>query len=123
MNFLRGVLSIIVTVLLSALIYAATPSSGTVSRSGSLTSSWSGGPFTGATSSPLGANCTNSTCDNFDLTVGTVNPGDVVTIQIQWDILLGASANDFDLYIFNSAGTLVGSSATDAPGTSEQSTI
>ncbi|OLD80001.1 MAG: hypothetical protein AUI33_02145 [Ignavibacteria bacterium 13_1_40CM_2_61_4] len=104
-------------------VFAATPPSGTVSRSGSLTRSWSGGPFTGVSSSPLDANCSNSMCDNFSLTVGTVNAGDVVTIGIQWDPLVGASANDFDLHIYNSGGTEVGTSANGAPGNSEEATI
>src|SRR3989442_1040893 len=103
-------------------VFAATPPSGTVSRSGSLTRSWSGGPFTGVSSSPLGANCSNSMCDNFSLTVGTVNAGDVVTIGIRWDTLLGVSANDFDLHIY-SGSTEVGTSADGAPGNSEEATI
>src|SRR6267378_1312210 len=124
MNFLRGVLSSIVLLLLPASMYAASPSAGGVSRPGpaSLTTTWSGGPFTGVSSSPLGANCTNSMCDNFSLTVGTVNAGDVVTIGIRWDTLVGASANDFDLHIY-SGTTEVGTSANGAPGNSEEATI
>ena len=124
MNFLRGVLSSIVLLLLPASMYAASPSAGGVSRPGpaSLTTTWSGGPFTGVSSSPLGANCTNSMCDNFSLTVGTVNAGDVVTIGIRWDTLVGVSANDFDLHIY-SGTTEVGTSANGAPGNSEEATI
>src|SRR5207302_1610757 len=123
MKSLHGILPIVVLLLLPAATYSATPSSGTVSRPGSLTFTWSGGPFTGVSSSPLGANCSNSTCDNFSLTVGTVNAGDVVTIGIRWDTLVGASANDFDLHIYNSGGTEVGTSANGAPGNSEEATI
>src|SRR6266850_3344690 len=80
---------------------AATPSSGTMSP-GTPTATWGGGPFTESTSDPVGADCTNSHCDDFMLTVTGTDPTiHTVTVRIDWTNPL----NDLDLHAFNSAGT------------------
>src|SRR5258705_8115201 len=80
---------------------AATPASGTMSP-GSPTATWGGGPFTESTSDPVGADCTNSHCDDFMLTVTGTDPTiHTVTVRIDWTNPL----NDLDLHAFNSAGT------------------
>ena len=79
--------------------HAATPSSGSMSPA-TPTASWSGGPFTGSASDPVAADCTNSTCDNFLLTVtGTDASIHKVTVRIDWTNPL----NDLDLHAFNNA--------------------
>src|SRR5438477_9480025 len=103
---------------------AATPSSGTMSPT-SPTASWGGGPFTESTSDPVAADCTNSTCDNYLLTVtGTDASIHTVTVRIDWTNPL----NDLDLHAFDNAtgaeldvdGQAVGNSEqvsfTGAPG-------
>lgn len=88
--------------LLAPASQAATPSSGAMSPGGSTTATWHGGPFTESTSDPIGADCTNSTCDNFMLTLtGTDVSIHKVTVRIDWTNPL----NDLDLHAFNSAGT------------------
>lgn len=79
--------------------HAATPSSGTMSPAAA-TATWGGGPFTESTSDPVGADCTNSTCDNFLLTVtGTDASIHTVTARIEWTNPL----NDLDLHVFDDA--------------------
>lgn len=107
-----GTLVLIIMVSLTAL--AATPSSGTLNApSGTQTSTvtWNGGPYTGATADP--STCTNVTCDNYTLTVHlpstfySSNPGYAVQVGINW----ASSTNDFDLYVHDSSGNVVCSSA------------
>ena len=100
-------------------VRAASPAADTVSRPGNLTVTWKEGPLIGSTTSPLAANCSNSPCDTFYLTVGSVNPGDEVTVSVKWT----NPANDFDLYIFDSTGAQVGSSGDSAPDSVEETTI
>ena len=93
---------------------ASTPNSGTLNApaSGQTSStSWSGGPFTGATADP--SLCTSVTCDSFALTVNvpsmfySSNPNYAVQVGISW----ASSTNDFDLYVLDSTGSQVCSSA------------
>jgi hypothetical protein len=85
---------------------AANPSSGTVSP-GSPTVTWSAGPFTGSTTDPLGADCTNSQCDFFTLTVSGTDPvAHAVTVRIEW----GLPTNDLDLQVLDAQGGIVRSS-------------
>ncbi len=94
---------------------AATPASGTVSPSSS--AAWQGKTY--LTSNPTslidsGLGCRNNAtrtldpaCDTFKLTVSPPLSGlYLVEIAIQ-----AADGNDFDLFVFNSAGTLLGLSA------------
>lgn len=99
-------------------VYASTPSSGTLtppsSSSGTSTVTWSGGPFTAVTADP--SLCTSLGCDNFMLTVSvpstfySANPNDVVLVGISFQLVAG-DVNDFDLYVYDSSGNLVNSSA------------
>lgn len=94
---------------------AATPSLGTI---GPATPSFTWqGMFYAAQSTPVPEACAdpdplNATCDHFSLTVDvapsywTMNTGGA-DISISW----GSPDNDFDLYVYNNSGTLVGSSA------------
>lgn len=90
--------------------FAATPSSGSLSDAGTVIS-WTGGPFTGVATDP--STCTTLTCDTFFLTINTPSnfftsfPNDEVQIRITWP----AQTNEFDLYVFDPSGNLVGSSA------------
>ena len=85
--------------LLTSLVQAATPSSGAMSpTAASLT--WTGGPFTGSTSNPVAADCTNSTCDDFLLAVTGTDPTiHTITVHIDW----GSTVSDLDLHVFNNA--------------------
>src|SRR5687767_65722 len=74
---------------------AANPSSGTVSPSDT-SLSWSGGPVTGSTSDPLAADCNNSPCDLFGLTISGTNAGThSITVRIDWT----SPTNDLDLHV------------------------
>jgi len=103
---------------------AASPSSGSMSPT-SPTAAWGGGPFTESTRDPIAADCTNSTCDNYLLTVtGTDASTNSVSVTINWTNPL----NDLDLHAFDNAtgtelavdGQAVGNSEhvsfTGAPG-------
>jgi len=116
---MRRTLSIVAVSILASFIWngilpAATPGAGTLTApSGSGTSSvtWTGGPYTAVTADP--SLCTPSTCDNFNLTVNipasyyTANPASSVRVRITW----ASTPNDFDLYVYDSGGNLVNSSA------------
>jgi len=89
--------------------FSATPASGTLA--GATTPvNWSGGPFTAVATDT--SSCTTLNCDTFYLSVNTPikfftsNPIDEVQIRITWQ---GAS-NEFDLYLFDPSGNLLGSS-------------
>jgi hypothetical protein len=76
---------------------AATPESGSMSPgSGDLT--WSGGPFTATTSDPVAADCNNSTCDNFLI---TVSGSDASTHRVDVEVTWLSPTNDLDLYVFD----------------------
>jgi hypothetical protein len=112
-----------VIVFVSAMtLQAATPDSGTLSApppGGTSAVSWSGGPYSGVTADP--SLCSSLTCDAYQLTLNvpsdffSTNPNDSVIFQITWT----DSVNDFDLYVYDSSGNLVGSSTGGAPETSE----
>jgi hypothetical protein len=94
---------------------AADPSSGTVTDS-STTVTWSAGPF--ATSNPTGAagdpTCNAATvCDDYALHVSTppgYGGGHQLAISIGWT----NTAADFDLYVLDASGKIVGTSASSA---------
>src|SRR5690349_860541 len=109
---------------LASMAHAATPASGSMSPTAA-SATWGGGPFTGSTTNPVAADCTNSTCDDFLLTVtGTDATIHTVTVRIDW----ANPANDLDLHAFDNAsgaelavdGASVGNSETvtftGAPG-------
>jgi hypothetical protein len=86
--------------------WAATPSAGTVSSSSG--ASWQGGAF--VLSNP--ATCLSSGpavpgCDRFDLTV--VPPAGHYVVEIS--TATASAGDDYDLYVYDSAGNLVDSSA------------
>jgi len=110
--------------LLTSLAHAAAPSSGTMSPT-TPSATWGGGPFTASTTNPVAADCTNSTCDDYLLTItGTDATIHTVTVRIDWT----NPANDLDLHAFDHAsgaelavdGASVGTSETvtftGAPG-------
>ncbi|TMA03425.1 MAG: hypothetical protein E6J99_00285, partial [Methanobacteriota archaeon] len=99
----------------SGLAAAATPGGGTVSEANPSVS-WTGASYVAAETA-LPEQCPpadpgNLVCDHFALTIDipsnfwSLHSGGV-SIQITW----ASSDNDFDLYVYNSGGTLVGSSA------------
>ena len=94
---------------------AADPSSGTVSDS-STAVTWSSGPFAVANpTGDAGAPACNAVtvCDDYALHVSTppgYGGGHQLAISIQW----ANTAADFDLYVLDSAGTVVGTSASSA---------
>jgi hypothetical protein len=99
---------------------ASTPQGTTLSPSGDGSSSvsWTGGPYTGFVADP--EVCTSATCDEHTMKLNI--PADYwdshqgsVTIDISW----GSSTDDFDLYVYDGGGRLVGQSA--AGGTTEES--
>jgi hypothetical protein len=108
-------------VLLGALVVigpvpAATPPAGTIGPTPGSSTSWSGGPYVVPTPvpdvCPPASDPANVRCDHFQLTVD-VPPSywDTHTggadIQISW----ASSGDDFDLYVYDNTGTLVGQSA------------
>src|SRR4051812_9597122 len=94
---------------------AADPSSGTVSDS-STTVTWSAGPF--ATANPTNAAgdpiCNAATpCDDYALHVSTpagYGDGHQLAISVKW----ANTAADFDLYVLDASGKIVGTSASSA---------
>lgn len=102
------------TLTLTLTCWAATPPSGSLNApaNGQTSSvSWTGGPYSGATADPTA--CTTLTCDTFPLTVNvpstyySSNPTASVLISIKW----AANTTDFDLYLYDSSGTQLQSSA------------
>ena len=94
---IASALALLLAALASVPSLAATPSSGTISpTSGDLT--WSGGPFTGTTSDPVAADCNNSQCDNFLI---TVTGSDASTHRVDVEATWLSPTNDLDLYVFN----------------------
>src|SRR6476661_10806420 len=94
---------------------AADPSSGTVSDS-STSVTWTAGPF--ATPNPTNAAgdpiCNAATeCDDYALHVSTP-PGYGGNHQLAISVGWGNSAADFDLYVLDSAGKVLSSSASSA---------
>ena len=94
---------------------AADPSEGSISDSAT-TVSWAGGPFvvpnvSGNVTDPV---CpASAVCDDFTLHVSTppgYESGHQLSISVAWP----NSAADFDLYVLDSAGAVVGTSASSA---------
>jgi hypothetical protein len=94
---------------------AAAPTSGTVTPTAP-TVTWTAGPFaapnvTGNAGTPVCA--TAQMCDDFTLTVSTppgYSTGHQLSIKVAWP----NSAADFDLYVLDSSGQTVGTSASNA---------
>jgi len=107
---------------------AASPSSGTIGPT-TTSAAWQGQSYPATAIAdptlcpPASLDPTNAVCDHFALTVGvapsywTTNVGGA-SVTITW----GSSDNDFDLYIYDSAGNEVASSAQGGT-TSEQAFI
>ncbi|HYZ18290.1 MAG TPA: post-COAP-1 domain-containing protein [Gaiellaceae bacterium] len=99
-----------------ATIPAATPASGTIGPTPGSSVNWTGGPYAGSTALPDEcpplSDPANVRCDHFYLTVNVpashwdANHGGA-DIQITW----ASSADDYDLYVYDNAGNLVGQSA------------
>ncbi len=118
---LLGCLLILTAVVLTSQpAFAATPSSGTISSS-SPNATWCGSTGCSAliaasvTSNPLSSDCTNSTCETYSLTVGSVPTNSLIAVKIAWT----NPANDFDLHVYNASGAEVCSSTNGAPDTVE----
>src|SRR5688572_14468997 len=96
-RILAPVVALFFALFLALPAMAATPESGSMSPgSGDLT--WSGGPFTGTTSDPVAADCNNSTCDNFLI---TVSGSDASTHRVDVEVTWLSPVNDLDLYVFD----------------------
>lgn len=93
-------------------IRAATPPSGTVSSTNPTVSYQSGPFFVANASGTAGAvQCgPGLPCDDYGLTVATSDTTKNLNIQIAWP----NTTADFDLYVLNSSGAVVASSATSA---------
>ena len=99
-----------------ASIPAATPASGTIGPTPGSSVSWTGGPYVVPTAlpdqCPPATDPLNVRCDHFYLTVNVppsywdTNHGGA-DIQITWS----SADDDYDLYIYDNAGNLVGQSA------------
>src|SRR5215831_12105673 len=106
-------------------LFAATPTGGTLNApapGGTSTVTWSGGPYTAVVESPSMCATLGSTgCDTFTLQANVpaafyaANPNYSIVVQIRWP----DSQNDYDLYVYDSRGNVVGSSTGGAPETSE----
>src|ERR1700686_1933852 len=114
-RLMRKSFVVLVLFLATSTLFAATPTTGTLASAGS-TVTWSGGPYTGNTvdTSPVNTTlCTTLTCDSFNLSVNipanfyTTYPNDEVQIGINW----ASDLKEFDLFIYDSSGNLVASSA------------
>jgi hypothetical protein len=98
---------VLLAVLLPMAGWAATPTAGSVSTSSG--TGWQGGPF--VLSNPAscpGSGTTLPGCDVFSLTVAPPATGHY-TVEVS--ISTASSADDYDLYVYDSAGTLIDSSA------------
>ncbi|HEX8080704.1 MAG TPA: T9SS type A sorting domain-containing protein, partial [Jatrophihabitans sp.] len=92
---------------------ASNPSSGGLTppaADGSNSVTWTGGPYTGFVNGP--EECTDLTCDTYTLNFAA--PADYwsshdgsVSVGIEW----GLPSDDFDLYVYDSAGTKIKDSA------------
>ncbi|HEY0604194.1 MAG TPA: CARDB domain-containing protein [Herpetosiphonaceae bacterium] len=116
---------LIIVLLVGALpiaTFASTPTAGSLNPpagNGSSTVTWSGGPYTIATPDPALCLDASLNCDTFDLTLNIpANYWDTHEGNVSVEIAWSASSDDFDLYIEDSAGNQVGSSA--AGGTTSE---
>ncbi|QWF83813.1 TIM-barrel domain-containing protein [Amycolatopsis sp. CA-230715] len=112
-----GVLGVLTAAALAPAAQAATPATGTLSLDGDHTVTWQS-PHYDKANTPKPQECAkpdpdNKVCDRFDLTVDVPasywadNPNGGVPISIAW----ANKANDFDLYVYDSAGKKVAESA------------
>ncbi len=97
--------------------HAATPSEATLSDTGPTSASWTGGPFLvgNATGAVQGVpDCTVPTsCDDFTLHVSTpagYGTDHQLVVKVGWS----NTAADFDVYVLDAAGDVVGSAASSA---------
>jgi FlgD Ig-like domain len=98
---------------------AATPSSGSISPTDT-TVSWSGGPVTGFAGDPIAADCTNSPCDLFSLTITGSDAGlHSVTVRIDWT----SPTNDLDLHVVDAVTGAVVKTSGEAVSNFEQVTF
>ncbi|HEX6500141.1 MAG TPA: sialidase family protein [Micromonosporaceae bacterium] len=94
---------------------AATPTTGSVSST-SPSTQWTGGPFAvpNATATAGALTCGTATpCDDYGLTVdvpGGYDAGNDLKVSVSWP----NSAADFDVYLLDSTGTVVGEAASSA---------
>ena len=91
---------------------AATPAAGTIGPAPGSTVSWTGGPYVVPQPVPDGCPPPSPLCDHFSLTVNVpASYWDTHTggadIQITW----GSPDDDFDLYVYDNSGNVVGQSA------------
>jgi len=112
-------LGVVATALSSGAV-ASTPSTSTLSDpagGGTSTTTWTGGPYTGAVLDP--ATCTDATCDTHEVALNVpaeyweTHEG-AVSVNISW----GSSAEDYDLYVYDADGNQIASSA--AGGTTKE---
>lgn len=102
---------------------AATPESGSIaSKQGEAT--WTGGPFyasnpstTGGLTKQVPCDLGSPVCDNFRL---TVSAGGVKQVLIAIAPAAGFEADDYDLYVYNDQGVLIG---VDASGDGYESVV
>lgn len=91
--------------LLAPPLFAAEPSSGTISRDAPAVT-WSGGPF--VVSNPVACSLAEATCDQFALTIVAPSSDFVVTVRIAADNI----TDDLDLFVRDPAGNTIASSTT-----------
>jgi hypothetical protein len=98
-----------------SLAHGSTPAAGTVTDTSS-PATWTGGPFLvpNVTGTAGAVDCTApQSCDNYSLTVATpAGTGDTKNLQIK--VSWPNSAADFDVYVLDSAGNQVASSASSS---------
>jgi hypothetical protein len=113
--FLPLTVAVLVQGLVGGLAQAATPSSGTVTAQ-TTSVSYSAGPFLApnATGTAGDVVCSAATpCDDYRLTVdvpSTYASNYNLTVRVQWP----NSAADFDLYVLDAGGNIVGSAASSS---------
>lgn len=105
--FIRN-LTMCALVLVATALHAATPSSGTVDSNGEVT--WTGAPLA---SNPAGCvgGASDPSCDHFTITIA--NSG-VKRVLVAIAPAAGFESDDYDLFVYDNAGTLVGSSASSS---------
>ncbi len=110
----RFFLTFLLSLFIPFMLFAAVPGSGTLSPSssgGANSITWTGGPYTAVTPDP--SLCSSLSCDDFYLTVNIPSSfyTNNSTFSVQVGITWASLPNDFDLYIYDSAGNLINSSA------------
>ncbi|MEO8459689.1 MAG: Ig-like domain-containing protein [Dokdonella sp.] len=104
-------LSVPLLSMVSALAFAATPPSGTLSQANQMVT-WTGGPLIPTAASTCGGPA-NASCDNFALTIMPPSFGFKVKIT-----LTASAVDDYDLEVYDPNGTLAASSG-NGPGSPE----